>query len=88
MERHQVVHELFMEYVIKNNVSCGELKADASTAGWTLECQLYKGVSKERAKAGIEYFLVNAWGAFNLKFFQKNGSKPGQFWVRFFSTSL
>lgn len=80
------VNALFVEYVAKEMVACGETrKVGDGLTRWIIECILFKPGNKERAKNGITKFLQEAWHATDIKFTTKHGCKPGQFWVVFSS---
>ena len=80
------VNALFMDLVGSRMVACGETKQVVPSGNkWTVECWLYHPGNKEDAKAGITQFLQQAWRASEIRFFQKHGARPGQFWVSFSS---
>lgn len=83
------VNAAYVELVAKQMVSCGTTKQNPGFPNqWTVDCQLYHGGNKEKAKEGIAEFLRFAWRATDIVFFTKHGAKPGQFWVRFTSVDF
>jgi hypothetical protein len=78
------VRRLFVELVASENVACAETyQIVGSRNMWRVECMLYRGGNKEKAKAGLTKFLQQAWGAEDIKFTVAKGSKPGQFCCTF-----
>ncbi len=78
------VNELFLELIAKEMVACGETRQIVPSVNrWEIECMLFVGGNKERAKAGITKFLQEVWRAQGIRFYVKHKARPGQFWCSF-----
>jgi hypothetical protein len=82
-------HAMYMDFVSKRMVSLGTVTTvDRKLNKFKVDGIVYHGGTYMQAKAGVEEFLVKAWSAYNVQFWQPKAAKSGEFYCYFCTSAF